>query len=158
MTHLQTKQIRSGGVGVRQRARNDAANLKSVLVWRLGAGKTFFCDCAGGSDEEHQRAPSAVPLHTPRPLPELHQVSGGVIRGAGGREHAGCTSDFLFFDFFVFVFIFSDGFQKVPDRAARLHQHHPGPHQPLPLQLLLSPLRGLEGGAEPPDPDAGDEG
>lgn len=46
---------------------------------------------------------------------------------------------------------------KVQDRAACLHQHYPGPHQPLPLQLLLPSLRWLAGGAEPPHPNTRDE-
>lgn len=46
---------------------------------------------------------------------------------------------------------------KVQDRAAGLYQHNPGPHQPVPLQLLLPSLRWLEGRAEPPHPHSRDE-
>lgn len=47
---------------------------------------------------------------------------------------------------------------QVPDRTARLHQYNQRPHQPLSVQLFLPSLRGLEGGAEPPDPNTGHEG
>lgn len=50
-------------------------------------GLSVVCDSAGGSDEEHQWDPSAIPLHAARPLPELLQVRGGGGAGEPRQLH-----------------------------------------------------------------------
>lgn len=67
-----------------------------TLIEPTAAEADFLLDSPGGSHEEHQRDPPAVPLHAARPLPELHQVSSG---GAAARLwDGGCSSDLCFPD------------------------------------------------------------
>lgn len=106
----------------------------------------MFSFFSGGSHEKHQQHSSALPLHAARALPQLHQVS------RAGRQPLLKVNDASSID------ACPQCLRQVQDRTAGLHQHHPGPHQSIPLQLLLPPLRGLAGRAEPPHPDAGDEG